>query len=63
MEGRCHTGRSIMKGERGEQWMRLCDLAAKEQDHEKFMNLIEEIHRLLMEKEERLKGQNSSQNS
>jgi len=52
-----------MKGERGEQWMRLCDPAAKEQDHEKFMNLIEEIHRLLMEKEERLKGQNSSQNS
>ena len=45
-----------MKGERGEQWMRLCDLAATEQDHEKFMKLIEEIHRLLVEKEERLKN-------
>jgi len=52
-----------MKGERGEQWMRLCDQAAKEQDHEKFMKLIEEIHRLLVEKEERLKRQDASENS
>ncbi len=38
-----------------ERWMRLCELAAVEQDHEKLMELISEITRLLDEKEARLK--------
>ena len=36
-------------------WMELCQQASVEQDHEKLMKLIEEINRLLEEKEERLR--------
>jgi hypothetical protein len=38
-----------------EQWMELCELAAKEKDDEKFNQLILEVSRLLKEKEDRLK--------
>jgi hypothetical protein len=44
-----------MKGEKKEQWMRLCEQAATEQDADKLMELVREINRLLEEKEERLK--------
>jgi len=36
-------------------WTELCRLAAKEQDPEKLMALVEEINRLLEEKEQWLK--------
>jgi hypothetical protein len=44
-----------MKGERREQWMRLCEQAANEQDPQKLIELVREINRLLEEKEQRLK--------
>jgi hypothetical protein len=39
-----------------EQWMRLCEQAAVEQDPAKLMELVKEINRLLAEKEARLKA-------
>ena len=43
-----------MKGEKKEIWMKLCEQAAIEQDPIKMLELITEINRLLVEKEERL---------
>ncbi len=40
-----------------EQWRRLCEQAAVEQDPARLMELIHEINRLLEEKELRLKRQ------
>ena len=37
-------------------WMELCEQASVETDHEKFMALIDEISRLLDEKEARLRS-------
>jgi hypothetical protein len=39
-----------------EEWMELCERAAKEQDPEKLMQLIAQINRLLEAKERRLKS-------
>jgi hypothetical protein len=44
-----------MRGETGEHWKRLCEQAAVEQDHEKLLELTQEINRLLDEKEKRLR--------
>jgi hypothetical protein len=49
-----------MKGERKEQWMRLCEQAATEQDPDKLMELVREINRLLEEKEQRLKRESTA---
>jgi hypothetical protein len=35
-------------------WMELCEQAAVEQDPQKLMELVEEINRLLLEKEKRV---------
>jgi hypothetical protein len=35
-------------------WMELCEQAASEQDPQKLMELVEEINRLLLEKEKRV---------
>ena len=43
-----------MRGETAERWQKLCEQAAVEQDREKLMRLIEEITRLLDEKQRRL---------
>jgi hypothetical protein len=43
-----------MQGEKKERWMELCAQAAVEQDPEKLHALVEEIDRLLQEKEDRL---------
>jgi hypothetical protein len=45
-----------MQGPVKERWRELCELAAVEQDHDKLMALIQEIDRLLAEKEERLRN-------
>jgi hypothetical protein len=45
-----------MIGDQKEQYLRLCEQAAIEQDPVKLMKLIAEIDRLLAEKEERLKA-------
>jgi hypothetical protein len=44
-----------MKGEISERWRKLCEQAAIEQDSDRLLELIQEITRLLEEKEERLK--------
>jgi hypothetical protein len=43
-----------MQGETGERWRELCAKAAEEQDPAKLLKLVEEINRLLQEKESRL---------
>ncbi len=48
-----------MDGKTKERWMELCDLAANEQDSAKLTALVEDILRLLKEKEDRLKGKPS----
>lgn len=52
-----------MKGVAGERWRRLCEQAQTEQDPEKFMALIQEIERLLSEKEARLKDKSGAEKS
>jgi hypothetical protein len=42
-------------------WEELCKQAAVEQDSKKFMELIQEINRLLEEKEQRLRNQKASE--
>jgi hypothetical protein len=49
-----------MQGEKRERWEQLCKLAADEPDPDRLMKLIEQINRLLEEKEERLKRQRAS---
>lgn len=43
-----------MQGKAKEEWMRLCEQAAVEQDAEKLLVLVSEINRMLDEKERRL---------
>lgn len=52
-----NQGLPQMKGQKKEEWMRLCEMAANEQDSEKLLALVKEINRLLEEKEARLKSQ------
>jgi hypothetical protein len=44
-----------MEGDKKERWMELCAQAAVEQDPDKLHALVEEIDRLLQEKENLLK--------
>lgn len=46
-----------------ERWQELCELAAKEQDPKKLMELMKEINRLLEIKLNRLKGVPPSEGS
>lgn len=52
-----------MQGERAERWRKLCEQAAVEQDSRKLMELVKEINRLLEEKDQRLKQQQSEGNA
>ena len=49
-----HVRGTLVQGEIKEQWMRLCKMAAAEQDSEKLLEIVKEINRLLEEKEQRL---------
>ena len=49
-----------MQGEKAEQWRAVCEQAAIEQDPEKLMRLVEQINRLLEEKEQRLRDQHAN---
>ena len=49
-----------MKGPLKERWINLCEQAAVEQDTQKLILLIQEINRLLEEKEQRLHRQQKS---
>jgi hypothetical protein len=43
-----------MQGEQKERWLELCELAAKEQDSAKLLKYIQEINRILEEKQKRI---------
>ncbi len=43
-----------MKGKTKDHWVELCEQAAVEQDSEKLLELINEIDRMLAEKDQRL---------
>ena len=45
-----------MQGQQKERWKELCELAAREQNPERLMELVAEINRLLEQKEQRLIG-------
>jgi len=45
---------TLVQGEIKEQWMRLCEMAAAEQDSQKLLAIVKKINRLLEEKEQRL---------
>jgi len=45
-----------------ERWMELCEQAAKEQDRERLLQLVQEINRLLDEKQDCLNSQSSTSN-
>jgi hypothetical protein len=49
-----------MQGPTKERWQELCKLAAVEQDPSKMLELIREINALLIEKEQRLVSEVSS---
>jgi hypothetical protein len=44
-----------MQGKVKEQWIQLCEQAAVEQDDEKLLVLVNEINRMLEEKDRRLR--------
>ena len=45
-----------MMGQKKEEWMKLCERAANEQDPAMLMELVAEIDRLLEERQNRLKA-------
>jgi hypothetical protein len=49
-----------MSPENKQEWMRLCELASKEQDPEKLMELVRQITRLLEERETAIKARTSN---
>ena len=49
-----------MKGETRERWIQLCELAAKEQDGAKLLELVKQINDLLEQKEQRLARQRAA---
>jgi hypothetical protein len=48
-----------MKGKRKERWQEMCELAANEQDPDKLSELVDEIDRMLEEKQERLRRESA----
>jgi hypothetical protein len=52
-----------MSSEQKQEWMRLCQLASKEQDPEKLMELVREITRLLEERETAIKAKRTTSDS
>jgi hypothetical protein len=52
-----------MRGENRERWLKLAEEAATEQDPVRMLELITEINRLLLEKEERLVRNHSADNN
>jgi hypothetical protein len=51
----------IVEGETKQKWDKLCTLAETEQDGEKFTEIIQEINRMLNEKQSRLNRNRSNQ--
>jgi hypothetical protein len=53
--GRSDWGFHTMQGHVKEHWMELCEKATVEQDSEKLMALVQQINRMLDDKEDRLR--------
>ena len=51
---RGREGLNAMQGETEERWRILCEQAVHEQDPRQLLELVAEINKLLLEKEERL---------
>lgn len=49
--------RQAVKGVKEEEWRKLCQDAATEQDHDRLLEIIDQINRMLWDKEQRLKEQ------
>ena len=49
-----------MEGDAKERWLELAELAAREQNPDKMVAIVEEINRILEEKERRLKASRGS---
>jgi hypothetical protein len=49
-----------MQGETKELWKKLCEEASTEQDSERLVQLVQEINRLIEEKQLRLKNKEQS---
>jgi len=47
-----------MQGKEKERWLELCEQASTEQDPIRLSELVEEVDRLLQEKQDRLKARN-----
>jgi len=61
LSGTIYKGLSqSMNGDKREEWMRLCELASKEQDPDRLMGLVQEITRLLDEREKLLKSRRTT---
>lgn len=56
-------GGDSIKGATKERWKQLCEHAADEQDPKRLMELVDEINRLLAEKDERLQRPNAAKSS
>ena len=52
-----------MQGENLEKWQKLCQEAVAERDHQRLMELIREIDRILLEKELRLQSTRANKTS
>lgn len=52
-----------MKGPKREEWQQLCEQAADEHDPDALMELINQINKMLWEKEERLKAERSEKHN
>jgi hypothetical protein len=50
-----------MQNEQKEEWMRLCERAANEQDSQKLLELVKQINQILDEKDKRLKKKAQAQ--
>jgi len=46
-----------VQNETKERWMHICELAAREQDPDRLMMLVQELNELLTQKHERLQTQ------
>jgi hypothetical protein len=58
---RHYGGTTSTQGKTKETWMHLCEQAAIEQDPDKLLALVNEINRLLKEKENRLHREQEQQ--
>ena len=55
-------GSAPMQGKTKERWIQLCEQAAFEQDPKRLVELVEEIDKMLGEKEQRLQSQKQESN-